>query len=72
MNLNKLRGAVYEKFPSSSACAVNIGWTKQKLSNILNGLQIPNVYDIKLIAESCELSNEKLLDIFLPERSQKA
>ena len=64
MNESKLRAAIYGKYKSAAACADSIGWSRQKMNNIINGRKIPNVNEIKLIAEAIQLSNSDLMDIF--------
>jgi hypothetical protein len=67
MDNGKLRGAIYSKFKSASAFADALGWTKQKLSNVLTGKKIPNVTEIADMARAMKMSNAELLAIFLPQ-----
>lgn len=70
MDKDKLRGAIYSRYRSASACADAIGWSRQRFNNILSGRKIPNVNEIKKIAEACCMTNEEMLSIFLPSQSQ--
>jgi len=70
LDREKLRGAIYSKFKSASACASVMGWHKQKLSKVINGQYVPNVDEIKEIAKVCQMSNAEFDVVFLPFRSQ--
>lgn len=62
---NKLRGAIFSKYPSISSFADDIGWTRQKASRIANGLQRPGVEEIEAMARLLGIDNaDEFLEIF--------
>lgn len=72
INSSLLRGKIYTKCKTMSECADEIGWTKQRLHNIMTGKQDANVKDIKILQEFLSLSESEIMDIFLPNKSQTA
>ena len=48
---NKVKGEVYAKFKNISALAKVLGWSRQKLSLIVNGKREPNLSDIQVMAK---------------------
>lgn len=70
MDVAKLRGEIYSKFSTQKAFADSIGWPRQKLHKILTGKQVPNVTEIKQIADGLSLTNQAMFEIFLPELSR--
>lgn len=45
-----LTGLIYAKFRSQTECAKALGWQKQKLSRIVNGVSKPDVDDVNALA----------------------
>lgn len=45
-----LSGLIYSKFRSQTDCAKALGWQKQKLSRIVNGISKPDVDDVNIMA----------------------
>ena len=62
----ELRGLIHGKFQSESACADKLGWSKQKLSKIINGAQEPTVRDIGDMAAALDKPLGEIAEIFLP------
>lgn len=42
----RLQGMILEVFDSETACAQALGWPKQRLNKIVNGLQEPKLPDV--------------------------
>ena len=64
-----IRGLIFSRYKTQSYFAEHIGWTKQKLSKILLGRQEPTVTDLNDMAKGLDCSAEKLIHIFLSEKS---
>lgn len=66
-NENKIRGAVFSKYPSIEAFAKQVGWKRNKASRIINGVQKPSADDIEQMANCLEITNAELfVSIFFP------
>lgn len=72
MPLEKLRAEIYEQYDSMSQFAQKIGWSRQRLSNIVLGKQRANTSDVKTLADALNISGEMLFDFFMPERSRNS
>ncbi len=59
-----LRGLVFSKYPSISAFADAIGWTRNKASRIVNGIQQPNKKDMEELILLLDISKESVAPIF--------
>ena len=66
----RLRGIVYSKFRTISAFADAIGWTRQKGTNIVNGVTEPSLNDVDKMAKALGMSFEETAKFFLPSESQ--
>ena len=68
---NKVKGEVYAKFKNISELARVLGWSRQKLSLIVNGKREPNLSDIQAMAQALNIDADKLALFFLEMKSQK-
>lgn len=69
---NKIRGAVFSKFPSILAFSSSIGWTRQKASRIVNGVQRPSAEDMEEMAKLLGINNsDDFMNIFFPNEYAK-
>ena len=68
MDYRKLRGAIYSRHKSIAAFARDIGWTRQKLHNIVNGQYLPNTEEVKTIRKGLNLTRDEATAIFLPDQ----
>lgn len=64
------RGMVYSKYKTIADFAQAIGWTRQKATNIVNGIQEPSLDDTDKMARALDLSLEDTARFFLPRKSQ--
>lgn len=75
MKVKKLRGLIYSRYDSESQFAEVIGWTRQRVNKITNGIQIPTVNDINDIANGLDCTINEIAEIFLdiesPNRQPK-
>ena len=60
-----IRAVVYDKFKSIAALADAIGWTRQKATNIVNGVQEPSLDDTSKLAKALGLGFEETASFFL-------
>lgn len=60
-----LRGAVMSRFRSYSDFAKALGWSTPKVSRIINGVQNPDVEEMKLMAKVLGVENaEEIVALF--------
>jgi len=64
------RGLVYSRFKTIADFAQAIGWTRQKATNIVNGIQEPSLDDTDKMARALDLSLDETAKFFLPKKSQ--
>ena len=64
----QFRGVVYSKFKSIADFANCIGWTRQKGTNIVNGLTEPSLDDVDKMSKALHMSFEETARFFLPTR----
>ena len=64
------RGVVYSKFKSIAAFSDSIGWTRQKGTNIVNGITEPSLDDVDKMAKALGLPFEETAAFFLNCKSQ--
>lgn len=60
-----LRGIVYDKYKSISKLADAIGWSRQKTSNIINGVVEPSLSDTDKLSKALGMPFEKTARFFL-------
>lgn len=72
INSSLLRGKIYTKYKSMAEFARDIGWSRQRLHNVMTGKKTPDVNDIKILQEALRLSESEVFLIFLPTRSRIA
>ena len=71
MVINKVRGAVYARYSDIAALATKIGWSRQKLSPIVNGKKEPDLSEVQLMADVMDMDASVLASFFLELKSQK-
>lgn len=62
----KLRGLIYSKYLNESDFARNLGWSKQQLNRITTGRKLPDLMEVKTLANALNVTIQDLFDIFLP------
>lgn len=70
MDRTIFRGLVYSKYKSIANFAQAIGWTRQKATNIVNGVQEPSLDDTDKMAKALNLTFSETAQFFLPAKSQ--
>ena len=70
MDRTIFRGLVYSKYKSIANFAQAIGWTRQKATNIVNGVQEPSLDDTDKMAKALNLTLSETAQFFLPAKSQ--
>lgn len=63
----ELRGLVYSKFRSATEFARELGWSKQRLHNIMTAQTEPHISDVNAIAKGLNKSVGEITTIFLDE-----
>lgn len=70
MVINNVKGAVYARYKDIADLAKTLGWSRQKLSPIVNGKREPNLSDIQAMAKAMDMDADKLASFFLELKSQ--
>lgn len=71
MEVNRFRGEIYARFPDASAFSEKLGWSRQKLSNIVNGIREPKLSEVQDMALVMEMDVGEVASFFLHEKSHK-
>ena len=71
MVINNVKGAVYARYKDIADLAETLGWSRQKLSPIVNGKREPSLGDIQEMAKAMEMDVTLLASFFLELKSQK-
>lgn len=66
----QFRGVVYSNFKSIAEFANSIGWTRQKATNIVNGVREPSLDDVDKMAKALGMSFAETAQFFLRKKSQ--
>jgi hypothetical protein len=70
MDMMKFRGSVLSRYKTIGAFAKAVGWTRNKASRILNGVQEMDISDIQQAAAALGItSREEFTIIFFPSLS---
>lgn len=60
-----LSGMIHSVFASEAACAKSIGWDRQRLNRIVNGIKEPSITEVDAISRAIGKKNDETADIFL-------
>lgn len=63
------RGLIYSKFDSEAEFARKMGWERQKVNKLSNGVRQPNLEEIDTMAKTLGVSELELFHIFLAQKS---
>jgi transcriptional regulator with XRE-family HTH domain len=63
--IKELRGLIYSKFDSESEMAKKLGWPRQRLNKITNGIKEPDIKELNELAEALDKSVGDIAQIFL-------
>lgn len=63
------RGLIYSKFDSEAEFARVIGWNRQTVSKLANGVRQPNLEEIDIMAKTLCVPQLELMHIFLANKS---
>lgn len=63
--IRPLRSLIFGKYDSEAEFARELGWSKQRLNKITNGLKEPSVTEINALANGLETTADNLVQIFL-------
>ena len=62
--MSKVRSLIYAKYKNASLFADRIGWSRQKLSKVINGKYEPSLTDIIDIASGLDVKPIEIAQIF--------
>ena len=69
MNINELRAEIVRIRGTQDKFAESINWHRNKVSKMMNGKYVPNVDEAGAIANELNLSERKIIEIFLNNKS---
>ena len=67
--VRRFRGLIYSNFDSEADFARALGWTRQAVSKISNGIKQPDLGEIDEIAKALNMSRNEIVEIFLYRKS---
>ncbi len=67
--IKELRGLIYSNFNSESEFARVLGWSRQRLNKITNGIKEPNVTELNALAIPLNKSVGEMAKFFLESKS---
>lgn len=70
MVINNVKGAVYARYKDIADLANTLGWSRQKLSPIVNGKKEPSLSDVQDMAKAMDMEVTLLTSFFLELKSQ--
>ena len=70
MVINNVKGAVYARYKDIADLANTLGWSRQKLSPIVNGKKEPSLSDVQDMAKAMDMDVTLLTSFFLELKSQ--
>ncbi|MCL2140302.1 MAG: helix-turn-helix domain-containing protein [Dehalococcoidia bacterium] len=66
--IKEFRGLVYAKYDSEAAFARDLGWQKQRLNKISNGIKEPDLLEASIMAKYLGVELDYLVSIFLRKK----
>ena len=67
--VKELKGLIYSKFISESDLARHLGWARQKLNKITNGIKEPDITELNELAKALNKPIGDMAQIFLNHKS---
>lgn len=67
--VKELRGLIYSQYNSETEFAHFIGWPRQRVNKITNGLKEPDINELNVLAEALNVSVGEMAQIFLRHKS---
>lgn len=64
-----LRSLIFSRYDSEAQMAEDLGWSRQRLNRITNGVKEPDLNEVKEIAEKLGRPFQEIAYIFLGEKS---
>lgn len=68
---NELSRIIHGKYRSEAEFAHAMGWSRQKMSKITTGKQLPDISELNKMAEMLDVGAPVLLKVLLPEQESK-
>ena len=69
LNTRLLKSSIVEIYGTQKVFASTIGWHQNKLSNLMTGKYVPTLDEVEQMRTSLKLSDERFMQIFLPDKS---
>lgn len=67
--VKELRGLIYGQYDSESQFAKAVGWPRQRVSKITNGVKEPDIGELNVLAKALNKSVGEIAQIFLRYKS---
>lgn len=68
---NELSRIIHARYSSEAEFTCAMEWSKQKMSKIMTGKQLPDISELNKMSEILEVGAPALLRIFLPKQESK-
>lgn len=69
VHTNEIKNLILQGYPTEAALARALGWPRQRLNKLTTGGRLPTIEEINALAQVTGLSVERLLQIFLANKS---
>lgn len=63
--VRELRGLIYGQYDSEAQFASTVGWPRQRVSKITNGIKEPDIDELNVLAKALNKSVGEIAQIFL-------
>ena len=67
--VNEIRGLIYSRYDSEAQLAQELGWPRQRLNAITNGLKEADIDEIYALSQKLETPVDEIVYIFLRHKS---
>ena len=67
--VSEIRGLIYSKYNTETQLANELGWSKQRLNAITNGVREPDMDEVVALADKLDKPAEEIFLIFLRHKS---
>lgn len=67
--VTELKNLIRTKYVTEAECARQLGWTRQKLNRITNGIKLPDVKEVNELSIALGTTVDEIAQFFLGKKS---